>query len=62
MHFFTTFRPPVEDVEVSRRIQDEKQAKAQLHRSRIQEEKTQKYKLVSDKVNADPWGMYHIML
>lgn len=41
---------PVEDVEESRRLQEEKQAKAQLQRSRIQEEKAQRSKMVSDKV------------
>ena len=47
----TSERPPVEDVEESRRLHREKQVKAELYRSKIQEEKTQKYKMVSDKVD-----------
>ena len=40
----------MEDVEESRRAAQEKQAKAEQHRSRLQEERTQKYKMASDKV------------
>lgn len=44
--------PPLrlEDVEESRRMSQEKQEKAEQHRYRLQEERTQKYKMASDKV------------
>ena len=41
---------PVGLVEESRRLQEEKQVKAQLQRSKIHEEKAQKSKMMSDKV------------
>lgn len=44
----------MEDVEESRRLQEEKQAKAQLQRSLYLEEKAQKSKLESDKVAPPP--------
>ena len=55
-HTHSLSNRPVEDVEESRRLQEEKQFKAQLQRSRIQEEKAQRSKMVADKVHV------HILL